>query len=89
MGVRVVRHANVRVPHDVLELCGVHPLASHLGAERVTADMRGNLGKLLLVDAIVLAERELEVLLPVHRNLRHTVFVQKQESAHAAWPSPR
>lgn len=82
MGVRVVCHANVRVPHDVLELRGVHPLTSHLGAERVSAYMRGNLGKFLFVDAIVLAEGELEVLLPVHRNLRHVVFVQKQESAH-------
>ena len=48
----------------------------------MSADMRGNLGKLLLVDAIVLTERELEVLFPMHRNLRHAVFVQKQESAH-------
>lgn len=59
MDIRVVRRLYVGMVHDVFQLRGVHALACHLRAEGVAADMRRDLWKLLLVDAVVLRHRVL------------------------------
>ena len=80
--VRVVGHIDVGVAHNVFELHGIHPLARHLRAERMAANMGSDLRQLVLVDAVVLRHGILEVLLPVKRHTGLLVLVEEQEPAH-------
>ena len=54
MGVDVQRHADVRMPHDILQRFGVHTALCHIGAEGMSAHMGRDLRKLYFVDFIVL-----------------------------------
>ena len=81
MRVDVVGDVDVRMPHDVLELRGVHAVAGHLAAERVPAHVRRDLRQLVLVDAVVLLDAPAEVVLPVQGDLRIAVLVQEDEPA--------
>lgn len=46
----------------------------------MTADMRGDFGKLNFIDFIVLVSDMLKVMLPVEGNHRHFILIQEQES---------
>src|SRR5699024_7069311 len=60
---------------------GVHPGLCHVGAKRVTAYVRRNLGHLHLVYAVVLGADVLEVLFPVESHHWTPVLVEKEKSA--------
>lgn len=83
MRVRVERHPDFAVAHHVLEHLGIHPGASLVAAERMTADMRCHLGDLLLVDRVELGDDALEVVLPMQGDQGRTVLVQVQKAAQA------
>ena len=82
MGIRVERHLCVGMAHDIVQLRGVHALARHLRAEGMAADMGRDLRKLLLIDAVVLRHRILNILLPVQGDAGYLVLVEEQEATY-------
>ena len=83
MRIRVERHSDFTVTHHVLKHLGIHPGASLVAAECMTADMGSHLRYLLLVDRVELGDDALEVVLPMQGDQGHPVLVQVQESAQA------
>lgn len=80
MGIGVQRDADIRVPHDVLQSFWAHAAARHVGTEGVPAYMGCDLRKLYFINAVVLIQDILEVMLPMEGNHGHPVLVQKQEA---------
>ena len=80
MGVGIQRYANVAVTHDVLQCLGIHTGFGHIGAECVPAHMGRDLGHLYLVNAVVLVQGVLEVMLPMHCHHRAVILVKEQEA---------
>ena len=80
MGIGVQRDADIRVTHDVLQSFRAHAAARHVGTEGVPAYMGCDLRKLYFINAVVLIQDMLEVMLPMEGNHGHLVLVQKQEA---------
>ena len=83
MGIGIQSHADIRVPHNVLQRFGVHSALCHIGTKGVAADMGCDFGKLYLVDAVVFVADMLEVVLPVQGDHWHLIFIQKKKSGVA------
>ena len=49
MRISVQRHANIRVPHNLLQRLRVHARLCHIGAKCMTADMRCHLWHIIFV----------------------------------------
>ena len=80
MGVDVHRHADIAVPHQVLERFRVHPGLGLVAAVGVAADMRGDVRHLHPEDLIVPVHHVVEPVFPVHRHQRHALVVQVEEA---------
>ena len=85
MSIRVHRHANVAVAHQVLQGLGIHAGSCHVAAVGMPAYMRSDAGKLHPVDLVVAVHHVLEPVLPVHGYLGRPVFVQVEEAGAAVY----
>ena len=85
MGIRVHRHANVAVAHQVLQCLGIHAGSCHVAAVGMPAYMRSDAGKLHPIDLVVAVHHVLEPVLPVHGYLGRPVFIQVEEAGAAVY----
>ena len=81
MRVRIHRHADVAVAHQVLQRFRVHACLRLQAAVGVATYVRRDVRHLLPENVVVPVHHVVEPVFPVHGNLRHPVFIQKQESA--------
>ena len=81
VSVSIQSDTDIRMPHDVLHGFGVHTALRHIGTEGMPAYMGCDLRKLNLVDAVVLVEDMLEVMLPERADDRrlHRISFPGQE----------
>ena len=82
MRVDVQRELDGAVAHDDLERLRVHP-GGAVGAERMPADVRGNIRQRLPVDLVELGDCPAQVVLPVLRHFDPAVLVQPEEARRA------
>ena len=75
MGVNVVGGVDIRVPHNVSELCWTHASACHSATESVPELVRGYMRQLFLIDAVVLNDGAFEPMLPMQGNAWHLILV--------------
>ena len=68
MRISVHRHANLTVPHQILERLRVHAGLRHVAAISVAANMRGDAWELKPENLVVSVYHMLEAVLPVHRH---------------------
>ena len=80
MRVDVQCDTDIRVTHDVLQGLRAHAALCHVGTEGVAAYMGCDLWKLNLINAIILVQDMLEIMLPVEGDHRHPVLVQKEKT---------
>ncbi len=81
MRVGIERHANLAVPHEVLERLGVHARPRHVAAVGVTADVGRDVWQLDTENFIVAGYHVVEPMLPVHGHQGKSLLVQEQEPA--------
>ena len=80
MRISVQRHANIRVPHNLLQRLRVHARLCHIGTKSMTADMRCHLWHFGFVYFIIFLTDMLEILFPVQGDHWHSIFVQIQKA---------
>lgn len=80
MGVDIERHSYIRMSHQILQCFRIHAGLCHIGTICMSANMRGNIGHLNLIDFIVPADHMIEPVFPMHGYKWHSILVQKKES---------
>ena len=73
-------YGDIAVPHDILQYLWIHAGFCHICTKRMSAHVRYNLWQLYLINAVVLAYRELEILLPMQRYTWFSVLIQEEKS---------
>ncbi len=81
--VRVHRHPDVAMTHQVLQRLRVHACPSLNAAVSVAAYVRRDVWHLFPENLVVALHHVIEPMFPVHRNQRHPVIIQKKESTVA------
>lgn len=66
--------------HQILQCFRIHAGLCHIGTICMSANMRGNIGHLNLIDFIVPADHMIESVFPMHGYKWHSIFVQKKKS---------
>lgn len=80
MCVGIQRHADVRMPHQVLERLWIHAGLCHVAAVGMAADMGSDVWNLHPVDVIVPLDHTVKSVFPMHRHQRHSVLIREKES---------
>ena len=80
MSIGVESDADIRMPHQILKHLRIHSGLCHIRAVRVSAYMRCDLRKLNAINAVILINCVLEVLLPVHSHHWLIVLVKAKEA---------
>lgn len=80
MRVGIHGYRDIRVSHNVLQSFRIHSTLSHLGTAGMSAHMRRDIGKLQLIDPIILLHHMVEVVLPVHGNHRLVILIPIEKS---------
>ena len=75
MGIGVQRDADIRMTHDILQGFWIHTALGHVGAEGMAAHMGRDFWKLNFVNAVVLLQNTLKVMLPMESDHWHIVLV--------------
>lgn len=71
------------MPHQILERLGIHSCLRHIAAIGMAADMRRYIRHLNSENIVVPLDHVVEPMLPMHRHLWKSFFIQKQESGIA------